>query len=168
MNVAKTSGELRIRRDADEKPPTVANELTCGIDQLLILDDGEAYWTSALAEGKSTTTQAISIEDARKRLLDLFTEHQATMPTGFNPQGSNGWQGRRYYGETLDHQFSLPNASTSLLERGLVDIINDVDPGKVPMGRHFIAIALEAPDFVPLGVQRARQMAGFHVIRGHW
>jgi hypothetical protein len=168
MNVAKTSGELRIRRDADEKPPTVANELTCGIDQLLILDDGEAYWTSALAEGKSTTTQAISIEDARKRLLDLFTEHQATMPTGFNPQGSNGWQGRRYYGETLDHQFSLPNASTSLLERGLVDIINDVDPGKVPMGRHFIAIALEAPDFVPLGVQSARQMAGFHVIRGHW
>jgi hypothetical protein len=146
---------------AEGSPPQAINRSTLLIEQLLIYDGGEAFWTSDLAAGSLKQAAALSPSEANERYRRLLFAHRPLTPPGFTaPTESNSY--RSY--NNFDTGFSPPDFGSSLLEQAL----NGPAYASPSSGRVYIAVLSETPPFVPVAVAGCRQEAGFHVIQGQW
>ena len=103
----------------------------------------------------------IPLADAIDRLRLSRVAARPVVPTGLAPQ----LRGRyRYSYNTTDRGFPQPSPTTSILEAGLKQLV-DLPPAESHV---YFAVTRDAPPTVPVGVAKARQEEGYHVIRGTW
>lgn len=167
INLQHDAPRLDVRRDDANPTPVLRNTLDVPIEYVLVADNGQWFSAASVASGAQVSLQTISVEDARQRMSELLTQHQLIRPQGFAPQGSRGrWSNR--FRQHWDAQFPDPAASTSLLERNISGMMDDIQVNQLTAGRHYFAITSQAPSFVPVGISNSRQLDGFHLVRGQW
>jgi hypothetical protein len=151
---------LEIERESGGSQVTVWNRLQTDIRELVVYDEGQAFWGEKLRAGGTVSLASIDPDKAAGRLRLRTASERPALPKNFAVPRSRG----RNWGNTRDRSFPPPNLGTSLLERNLGEVFG----APPPTGRVYYAITEQAPTTVPLGVKEARQEVGFHMIKGEW
>ncbi len=164
---ARFESSLQIRREPSKPSPLVKHDWPVKIEQLVVIDNGEVFWAERLQPSAEVTLVPIALEEVRAKLLAIYAAHQPLQPPGYAPAAADWRRMRRSY-NGYDAGFASPSFSTSLLERELTQVIDDLRDDQLVTGRHYIAITSKALPFVPLGVANSTQVEGFHLVRGGW
>jgi hypothetical protein len=169
MTVAahKSSHRLVVRETA-AAPPSVENQLGTRIVQLLLVDsEGNHFEGSSLADRGKASLSATSPSKIAPRLSKQLSTHAPELPIGFSRQryGLFGMRSQNYYYNNYGTDLAEPTLRQSILERELARHcslkVADLPP------RTYVAILDTSPE-LSLGLESAREEAGFHVLVGKW
>lgn len=165
IHAGPTSLKVGVERTADGTGITARNELQTEIRELLVCDAGQCFWGQQLSPGQSAQLQSLESSQAWERANRWLATQELAPPLGFSAPLAQRYYYGNYYGNSIDESMSRPDASASLMEAHLSAAIGTKLPAT---GRCYFAVTDQAPATVPVGVAAARQVAGFHLIRGQW
>jgi len=181
-NPAENPAGKPAERPAEGQPgtPSVRNRLGTRIQYLVVCaEDGQYYTADPLEPGQSAPLRPVSVPLAESDLRQRALANAPAFPHGVDAAAMQSYySGRRMsYRRMRAMGFSLPWSRTrpvqgsSRLEQALDDATSPRGArGGPPWGLHprsYVAVVDRSPEVV-LGVNRAREQGGFHVIRGTW
>ena len=146
----------------------IANELGTAIMALVLCDSAGTYrWAENVEPGQRVILRPVQPSEAADRLERLAAAHQPAFPEGYGVQYSGAWGMFQFSWTDVDQSYQEPAYRDSLLERNIRQAVStDVRGGKLEP-RTYVAITTTGPE-VPLGYDRVREEASFHVLRGTW
>jgi hypothetical protein len=161
VNASPSARRLVVSRDAATGSVRAVNQLGVPLRWLMACDNGQTFVASDVQDGQAVALTPIDPVRARADLADLESRFARATPLGFT---SSSYRSYRAFYSNSDQEFGAPTMSFSMLEGQISGAMNEWPT----TDRRFVGVSEVAPDFVPLGVKRARQEAGLHWIRGAW
>ena len=161
-----TQAGLRVVESDDQQPPRVTNELGVLVERLLVCDSqGQLFAGVNLPVGSTTTLRAADLSQEQLQWRAVLKAQRLVYPEGFDPTRLDNVSG--IFGIRPSSRFGMttPKMSTSILEQSLSSAAGSSFSGMRP--RSYVVLA-SRPPLVSLGVESAKEVAGFHVIAGSW
>ena len=169
-----SDAELVVAESAGNGAVAIENLLGTRIEQLLLRTSrGELFHQADIADGARVTLTEAALTEADRdnlsvALMEMYEDNQPRPPDQLDASAYDEAFVFRMFGYTsgtnVDTQEDSPGFKDSLMERNMRKYL--AAPETLPAGT-YVAIVKQNP-LAPLGVRRARQVAGFHVIVGTW
>ncbi len=151
----------------------VSNRLGTQIESVLLIDEaGKFFGGEKLASDASAPLEAISREEAVKRIGNLVRDNQPESPAALAGSdrdfaGMRARSGRRMY-----RRYSQQDSTAQLTENLAAIAISDLAglngrPALDLPPRSYVAVTTSGPEVV-IGIPNAKEEASFHVIVGRW
>jgi len=170
VNAAGSDRRLVVSRKAGDAAPTIQNRLGVAIQWLALRDsDGGLFGAQDVAPDQTVRLQPMETNSASTELSRLYFDLRPEFPEGYDARyyrNAFGFQ-RRYYSPwtNVDQNLAPPGFSQGVLERHLrlqsSTGLKSLAPGS------YLAVTQQGVD-VPLGYQRLREEASFHLVHGTW
>lgn len=170
LRAGESKEKLAVREGrAKGQPPQVTNQLATHIKYLLLRDKYGDHWSAEnLKPDDATNLKPADLKKAGDQLLALYKENPPDFPRGYDPNMHNnaisllmpsyGWM-------NVDTASSQPAMASSLLESNLA---TSTRPGTHELGRKTYVAVTRSSAAVPYGVERVREEASLHIIRGRY
>lgn len=164
----KTTAGLTVEESAER--PRVTNSLGSGIDELIVrTSTGELFAGRRIGSGETAVLSPVAGADASEQWTTLLANNRPRYPVGFDPRqvenAADFFGNYNYYSRNVNQGFPDPTFKTSIFERRLRDLISVRFSGLSP--RSYLA-AVEGRVEVSVGLEDAREEAGFHLVMGRW
>ncbi len=164
----KTTVGLTVDETAD--PPRVTNRFGTVVDHLIVrVSNGELFEAHRIDPGATASMSPISGKDATKQWNKLSAANRPTYPAGFDPyqleNAADFFMSSYDFSQHVDPNLPKPSFKASIFERRLRALMAVRFAGLKP--RSYLASVAE-PVEVSVGVEGARNEAGYHLVTGRW
>jgi hypothetical protein len=160
--------QLVVSGGSADEPPTVENRLGTDILWLVLRgEDGRFFDAGELADGQTTRLRMVEPAATSEELRRLYSVSRPEFPEGYDTNYYRNTFGfsRRYYYLDVDRELTPPSSNQGMLERNLRFQANS-GVEELPH-RSYLAITRSGVE-VPLGYDRLREEASFHLLFGTW
>ncbi|MCL4204340.1 MAG: hypothetical protein KJ000_17795 [Pirellulaceae bacterium] len=164
----ESTRQLVVSGGSADEPPTVENRLGTDILWLALRgEDGRSFAAGELADGQTTRLRTVDPASSSEELRRLYSVARPEFPEGYDANYYRNTFGfsRRYYYMDTDRELTPPSSNQGMLERNLRFRTNSGVDG-LPR-RSYLAVTRSGVE-VPLGYERLREEASFHLVFGTW
>lgn len=160
---------LGLTVDETVDPPRLTNRLGVAIDQVILrTTTGKLFAAARLGSAATADMSPIEATHAETQWNALMVANRPKYPQGFNAlqlENVGDFFSDYDYSREVDQTLSAPTFQSSIFERRLRELMALRFRGLEP--RSYLA-AVAQPVEVSVGVEGAREEAGFHLVTGRW